>query len=494
MSEASIPATAAEGAERAALLPIFLQLQGRKVLLVGAGLVAARKLVPLLEAGAEVLIVATSICAEITAQLGPRVQWLAQAFTPAQLDDVWLVYAATDNTQLNRQVYAEASARKLWCNVVDDAAHSSFHSPARVHRGALQIAISSGGSAPMLARHVRAQLERDFDERYSALSKLLEANHALIRATLPDQQSRREFFAELLDTPALLQTAANHPEQAQRTLLRQLTTPREQRVHPVAIIGAGPGDAGLLTLRAFRLMQQADVILTDYLVSAEVLSLARKDAERIYVGKQGNGAHTEQARIHELMLAHALSGKRVVRLKGGDPLIFGRGGEEMQALRAHGIAYQVVPGITAALACAAYAGIPLTHREHAQSVRFITAHCRQSIDSLDWRGLALERQTLAVYMGVARIATLQAQLLHYGRAPNTPCALIENGSRPEQRTVLCTLSTLGEAAQRHKVQAPCLLVIGLVAGLARELRWFGDYIDAERTSVISEETEDLAPA
>jgi uroporphyrin-III C-methyltransferase/precorrin-2 dehydrogenase/sirohydrochlorin ferrochelatase len=241
----------------------------------------------------------------------------------------------------------------------------------------------------------------------------------------------------------------------------------------VAVVGAGPGDAGLLTLNALRAMNEADVILHDRLVSDDVLRLGRRDAAYIEVGKSATGHSTRQEEIHALMLEHARAGKRVVRLKGGDPFVFGRGGEELEFLRAHDIPYEVVPGITAAVACAAYAGIPLTHRDHAQSVKLVTAHCKESFDTLDWQALAQERQTLAVYMGVAGLEGLRDRLVQHGRAASTPFALIENGTRREQRVLNGTLADLPETARFHQVRSPALLVLGEVAALADALHWFG---------------------
>jgi uroporphyrin-III C-methyltransferase/precorrin-2 dehydrogenase/sirohydrochlorin ferrochelatase len=242
----------------------------------------------------------------------------------------------------------------------------------------------------------------------------------------------------------------------------------------VALVGAGPGDPGLLTLRGLRVLNEADVVLHDRLVSDEVLQLVRRDAQRIEVGKQAGNHHATQEQIHALMLQHAREGRRVVRLKGGDPFVFGRGGEELEVLRAHGIDYEVVPGITAALACAAYAGVPLTHRDHAQSVRLVTAHQKDSLTSLDWAALAQERQTLAVYMGVAGLDELASQLVAHGRAPSTPFAIIENGSRQNQRVITGMLAQLAERAVQHQVQSPALLIVGEVAALADALHWFGD--------------------
>jgi uroporphyrin-III C-methyltransferase / precorrin-2 dehydrogenase / sirohydrochlorin ferrochelatase len=246
----------------------------------------------------------------------------------------------------------------------------------------------------------------------------------------------------------------------------------------VALVGAGPGDPGLITLNALRAMNQADVILHDRLVSADVLRLARRDATRIEVGKSAGRHSMSQDEIHALMLQHAHAGRRVVRLKGGDPFVFGRGGEELEFLRAHGIAYEVIPGITAAIACAAYAGIPLTHRDHAQSLRLVTAHCKEPLDALDqggldWASLAQDKQTLAIYMGVAGLEKARDRLLLAGAAPDLPFALVENGSRAQQRVITGTLATLPETARYHQVQSPALLIVGAVAALAHSLHWFG---------------------
>jgi len=256
----------------------------------------------------------------------------------------------------------------------------------------------------------------------------------------------------------------------QRVLHQADASPRGE----VALVGAGPGDPGLLTLRALRVLNQADVILHDRLVSAEVLDLARRDAQRIEVGKQAGNHHATQDQIHALMLQYARAGRRVVRLKGGDPFVFGRGGEELQFLRAHEIAFEVVPGITAALACAAYAGVPLTHREHAQSVQFVTAHCSESLDTLDWNALAASRQTLAIYMGVAHLGAFRERLLAVGRAARTPVAVVENGTRANQRVIASTLDGLDGLVEAHGLRSPALLLVGEVAAFAQTLAWFGD--------------------
>ena len=459
----------------APLFPLFADLRGRRVLVVGGGAVARRKLEPLLAAGARVVVGAPWLepsVMELFAQ--GRIEHLAGAFEPAWLDGAWLVVAATDDGDVNRAVAAAAEARRIWANVVDDLALSSYQSPARIERGPLQIAISSGGGAPMLARHLREKLETELDESLAGLATLLLHERGRIRARHPRLAERRRFFETLLAGPVAERFRAGDAAGAQRAFDAALgEAPPSRDVGSVALVGAGPGDPGLLTLRALRLLNQADVILHDRLVSPGVLALARRDADFIEVGKQAANHHVSQDGIHALMLEHARAGRRVVRLKGGDPFVFGRGGEELEFLHAHGIAFEVVPGITAALACAAYAGVPLTHRDHAQSVRLLTAHCKDSLDTLDWRALAQEKQTLAVYMGVAGLAGFRDRLLAHGRDASTPFALVENGSRPEQRVVTGTLAELPSLAARHAVQSPALLILGEVAALATPLHWFG---------------------
>jgi uroporphyrin-III C-methyltransferase/precorrin-2 dehydrogenase/sirohydrochlorin ferrochelatase len=459
----------------APLFPLFADLRGRRVLVVGGGAVARRKLEPLLAAGAHVVVGAPWLepsVAELFAE--GRIEHLAGPFEPGWLDDAWLVVAATDDGEVNRAVAVAAQQRRIWANVVDDLALSSYQSPARIERGPLQIAISSGGGAPMLARHLREKLETELDESLAGLATLLLHERGRIRARHPRLAERRRFFDGLLAGPVAERFRAGDQAGAREAFEAALgEAPPSRDIGSVALVGAGPGDPGLLTLRALRLLNQADVILHDRLVGPGVLALARRDADFIEVGKQAAHHHVTQDGIHALMLEHARAGRRVVRLKGGDPFVFGRGGEELEFLHAHGIAFEVAPGITAALACAAYAGVPLTHRDHAQSVRFVTAHCRESRDTLDWRALAQEKQTLAVYMGVAALADFRDRLLAHGRAAGTPFALVENGSRPEQRVVTGRLADLPELAAVHAVQSPALLILGEVAALATTLHWFG---------------------
>ena len=457
------------------LFPLFTQLAGRPVLVIGGGDVAQRKVAALLRAGAEVRVGASALKNEQLRHWHQRgaIRLLEGEFDATWLDDVWLAIAATDDRVVNARVAAASQARRVWCNVVDDAALSTFHVPAIVDRSPLLIAISSGGTAPMLARWVRERLEALLDTALGPLARLLESRRVAIRQRHADLGARRGFYSRVLAGRVLPLLRSGRPLAAEHELERALREAPSKSSGTVALVGAGPGDAGLLTLRALRLLNEADVILHDRLVGSGVLELARRDAQFIEVGKQASNHHATQDQIHELMLQHARAGKRVVRLKGGDPFVFGRGGEELEFLRAHDIAYEVVPGITAALACAAHAGVPLTHRDHAQSVRFVTAHCKASLDTLDWRALAAERQTLAIYMGVAQLGTLRAQLLAHGRESQTPFALIENGSSAQQRVIAGALENLESLARQHDVQSPALLIVGEVAALASNLAWFG---------------------
>jgi uroporphyrin-III C-methyltransferase/precorrin-2 dehydrogenase/sirohydrochlorin ferrochelatase len=459
--------------------PLFADLRDRRVLVVGGGGVAERKVRLLLEAGAHVTVVAPEIRRPLPQMAGEgrgegSLTLRHEAFRPEHLDAVVLAIAATDDTAVNAQVAAAGRRWNVLVNVVDDVERSSFIVPAIVDRSPLVIAISSGGVAPVLARLVRERIEALIDGSFGSLAALLERWRGRIKAALPDVHARRRFYERAL-RGRVAAFVRNHDERAAETeLARDLAQGAPPRQGSVVLVGAGPGDAGLLTLNGLRALQEADVVLHDRLVSQDVLALARRDAEKISVGKTGHGRHSvPQECIHELMLEHAREGRRVVRLKGGDPFIFGRGGEELEYLRAHGIPFEVVPGITAAVACGAYAGIPLTHRDHAQSVRLVTAHCGDSLDTLDWAALAQERQTVALYMGVAGLGTIRERLLAHGRAPRTPVAIVENGSRPEQRVLLATLDELEVAGLAARVKSPALVIVGEVAALAADLHWFG---------------------
>jgi uroporphyrin-III C-methyltransferase / precorrin-2 dehydrogenase / sirohydrochlorin ferrochelatase len=457
------------------LYPIFADLAGRAALVVGGGNVAERKVAALLEAGAAVTVGAPGFTKKLAdwAENG-RICLIYGAFEETWLDRQWLVIAATSDPQVNTAVAAAAERRRIWANVVDDAAKSSFQVPAVIDRAPLVVAVSTAGAAPVLARLVREKIEQLLDPSLGVLAALAERWRGRIRGRLTDLDRRRRFLERLFQGRVAEFVRRGQIAVAEAALAKDLDHAVSSSVQgSVVLVGAGPGDAGLLTLKGLRALNEADVILHDRLVSRDVLALARRDADCIEVGKEAGAHHTTQDGIHALLLEHARAGKRVVRLKGGDSFVFGRGGEELEFLHAHGIDFEVVPGVTAALACAAYAGIPLTHRDHAQSVRLVTAHCKASLDTLDWHGLATARQTLAVYMGVAGLERICASLIAHGRAASTPAALIENGSRREQRVVLGDLASLPQLARKHAVASPALLIVGEVAALGERLHWFG---------------------
>ncbi|WP_033569261.1 siroheme synthase CysG [Dickeya undicola] len=453
-------------------LPIFADLRQRPVLVVGGGEVATRKIDLLQRAGAEVWVAARLLCEPLHEQHQTgRLTWVAQEFSPALLDNVFLVIAATDDAALNASIFEEANRRQLLVNVVDDQPKCSFIFPSLIDRSPLMVAISSGGQAPVLARLLREKLESLLPARLGLMAELAGKWRGRIKQRLASVAERRRFWERIFTGRFSSLVAAGQLTQAEQELEQQLTQPDIQQGE-VALVGAGPGDAGLLTLRGLQVIQQADVVLYDHLVSDEVLDLVRRDAERICVGKRASAHLLPQDEINALLVKLAQEGKRVVRLKGGDPFIFGRGGEELQQVAQAGIPFQVVPGITAAAGATAYAGIPLTHRDYAQSVIFITGHCRPDGDALDWSTLARGRQTLAIYMGAVKSAEISQQLIAHGRAPHTPVAVIGRGTRQDQSVLTGTLAELEQLAQQSPT--PALLVIGEVVSLHQHIAWFGE--------------------
>ncbi|ELB2790557.1 siroheme synthase CysG [Aeromonas hydrophila] len=453
-------------------LPIFCRLDNKPVLLVGGGEVAERKARLLLDAGAQLTVVAPELDPEL-AELAANgsIEWLAGEFVPQQLTGKWLVVAATDRREVNALVYQSANLARIFANVVDDPKRSSFIMPSIIDRSPLMVAISSGGKAPVLARLLREKLEALLPQHLGAIAAFAGSLRERVKARFASMGERRRFWERLLGADRLGQALARGDSASANQLADSLFADESQSGGEVVLVGAGPGDPGLLTLHALRQMQQADVVVYDRLVSDEVMALVRRDARRIFVGKQAGNHCVPQEGINQLLLEEAKKGQRVVRLKGGDPFIFGRGGEELETLVGSGIGFQVVPGITAASGCAAYAGIPLTHRDHAQSVRFVTAHGKGGAQDLDWPLLAKDKQTLVFYMGLSSCATIREQLLTHGKAGDTPVALIERGTQPSQRVIRGTLDQLPELALG--VESPALIMVGSVVTLADQLAWFG---------------------
>lgn len=460
-------------------LPIFCRLDNKPVLLVGGGEVAERKARLLLDAGAHLTVVAPELDPEL-AELAANgsIEWLAGEFVPEQLAGKWLVVAATDRREVNALVYQSANQARIFANVVDDPKRSSFIMPSIIDRSPLMVAISSGGKAPVLARLLREKLEALLPQHLGAVATFAGSLRERVKARFASMGERRRFWERLLGADRLGQALVRGDSASAHQLADNLFADESQSAGEVVLVGAGPGDPGLLTLHALRQMQQADVVVYDRLVSDEVMALVRRDAKRIFVGKQAGNHCVPQEGINQLLLEEAQQGQRVVRLKGGDPFIFGRGGEELETLVGSGIGFQVVPGITAASGCAAYAGIPLTHRDHAQSVRFVTAHGKGGARDLDWPLLAKDRQTLVFYMGLSSCATICEQLLAHGKAGNTPVALIERGTQPCQRVLRGTLDELPALAVG--VESPALIMVGSVVTLADRLAWFGEAPQRQR--------------
>jgi uroporphyrin-III C-methyltransferase/precorrin-2 dehydrogenase/sirohydrochlorin ferrochelatase len=449
--------------------PAFLNLRDRACLVVGGGSIALRKVRLLSDAGAVVTIVAPTVAATLrNFATANGHQILARAFRPSDVLGHWLVVSATGVADVEQDVYRHATAAGIFCNGVDDISNCSYITPAIVDRGAVVVAISSGGAAPVLARKLREKIELMLPAGISTLANLARDWRDRVGARLGDLLSRRRFWESVFDGPIASDAIAGDLNAAEAKLTQLLDESSTEQGGEAWLVGGGPGDPGLLTIRALQIMQTADVILHDRLVSPEVLAMARRDADLISVGKTPGCQANSQEEINALLVDLVKSGLRVCRLKGGDPFIFGRGGEEAEALQESGLGYQVIPGITSAAGCAAYAGIPLTHRELSQSVAFVTAHGKNSVDNLDWPALARDRQTLAFYMAVRRFPDLMNNLIEHGRSADTPIAIIEKGTTPEQRVIRGTLGQLTLLAEAHRVAAPSMLIVGEVAALGGE--------------------------
>jgi uroporphyrin-III C-methyltransferase/precorrin-2 dehydrogenase/sirohydrochlorin ferrochelatase len=469
-------------------LPLFLRVQDQVVLVVGAGSVAQRKIDWLRRAGARVRVVAITARAEIVAAADRgELELFLREFRDDDVAGTRLVVAATGDRHVNSGIAASATARGIWFNAVDDADASAAIFPAVIDRSPLIVAVSSGGTAPLLATHVRGKIERLLDASVGQLATWAASLRAEVKRRLPEGAAQRRFWRTLFDGPAARAIADGQPERADWIARRALSAAKSDRHGRVLLVGAGPGDPDLLTLRALRALQEADVILYDRLVGPGILDLARRDAERIDVGKRHGAAEVTQQHIHELLVEHARAGRTVVRLKGGDPLLFARASEELAVLRSHGIDFEIVPGISAAFAAASYAGIPLTERGGAPGVRLLTATACAGGATPDWAEAGRGRDTLVFYMGVAQLDEIAAQLIAHGRAADTPAALVENASRPEQRVVLSTLTGIAQASRDHAVKAPALLVVGEVVRRAHEFRWFGaEPVEAPATTATAQ--------
>ncbi len=458
-------------------LPVFFTLQDRGVAVLGGGSAASRKAQLAVRAGARVRVFAEELCEAFReAKVDGRFSHIRREPSRQDLKGCALLFCASEDAEQNRRVRAVAMAAGLPCNVVDMPDLCDFTMPSIVDRSPVMIAISTAGTSPLLGRMIKARLETLLPAAYGQIAAFVGRYRKKVASVVTDFRQRRHFWERLLEGPVVDLLLAGHEAEAvaefEAAVGATAAGARHRQKGEVYLVGAGPGDPDLLTFKALRLMQRADVVLYDRLIGDGILNLVRRDAERIYVGKQPQEHTVPQHEISQMLLRLAQEGKRVLRLKGGDPFVFGRGGEEIELLAAAGVPFQVVPGITAASGCSAYAGIPLTHRDHAQACVFVTGHSKDGQLDLDWKTLLQPRQTVAVYMGLAHLAELTHAFIERGAAPSLPVALIDNGTRPNQRVVIGTLDTLAEKAANAGVKGPAILIIGSVVRLREKLDWY----------------------
>jgi uroporphyrin-III C-methyltransferase/precorrin-2 dehydrogenase/sirohydrochlorin ferrochelatase len=460
-------------------LPIFLNVKGRRTLVVGSGVTAARKADLLLRAGSDVTIVSPEIGEELS-QLRASYEFThkSSALAAEDLQGCLVVFACSSDDAVNQRLCKFAADAGIMVNVADNAENCDFTMPAVVDRTPLLIAISTGGSSPLLTRMLKARFETTIPAAYGRLAEFAGSYRDRIKAMVPDLTRRRRFWESMISGPVAEHLFSSQVEEADLLMENLLDEAAKEGDQPpvgeVYLVGTGPGDPDLLTFRALRLMQQADVVLYDRLIGEGILNLVRRDAERIYVGKLTNDHSVPQEEIGNMLIRLARQGKRVLRLKGGDPFVFGRGGEEIEALSENGVTFQVIPGVTAAVGCASYSGIPLTHRDHAQGCMFVTGHEKDGKLNLNWKSLIQPRQTVVVYMGLSSMAAITKGFIANGADPATPAAVIENGTRAGQRVITGTLESLSEQTAVAGIKSPALIIIGGVVTLRDKLSWFAN--------------------
>jgi uroporphyrin-III C-methyltransferase / precorrin-2 dehydrogenase / sirohydrochlorin ferrochelatase len=460
-------------------LPIFFNIQNRPCVVIGGGDVAMRKVSMLLKASAAITLYSPEICHELQDLVNAqKIKFVAEKFNENQLLGACMVIAATDDEAVNEAVSLAAKAQKIPVNVVDAPHLCTFTMGSIIDRSPVVIAISSEGNAPVLARYIRAKIETMLPATYGRIADIAGEFRDAVKAKFATTQARRIFWEGVLQG-SFVERVLSGQEQAAREQLAELIDDADATKNQgeVFLVGGGPGDPDLLTFRALRLMQQCDVCVYDKLVSPEVMELVRRDAELIFVGKSRDQHTMPQEEINELLAKLALQGKRVLRLKGGDPFIFGRGGEEIETLMAHGVPFQVVPGITAANGVSSYAGIPLTHRDYAQACLFITGHLKANENKeltldLDWVAMSRPRQTVVIYMGLVGLKEICEKLIEHGVAATMPVAVVQQGTTQRQKVVTATLADLAEKVEAAGMKPPCLTIVGEVVKLREKLNWF----------------------
>jgi len=455
--------------------PMFFNINERPCVVVGGGDVAARKVSLLSRAGGKVTVVSPQLCESLQRRLADgEIQHQAKSFDAEDINDCVLVVAATDDAAVNRSISELAQQKNLPVNVVDQPELCTFVVPSLIDRSPVQVAVSTGGASPVLARLLRTRLETLIPASYGRLASLMDEFRDKVKAHFPDGDKRRRFWETVIQGPVAEMVYAGKEEAAREAMHEAVdegvtSTPEFGEVY---LVGAGPGDPDLLTFRALRLLQQAEVIIYDRLVSEEILDLARRDADLVYVGKERDKHTLPQEDINQMLVRIAKKGKRVLRLKGGDPFIFGRGGEEIETLMEEGIPFQVVPGITAAAGAASYAGIPLTHRDYAQSALFVTGHLKDGSMNLNWNALVQPNQTVIVYMGLLGVKSLCQKLIEHGMAPDKPIALVQQATTANQRVLIADLQTMPQRVDQEDIKPPTLIIVGDVVKLHEKLAWF----------------------
>jgi uroporphyrin-III C-methyltransferase/precorrin-2 dehydrogenase/sirohydrochlorin ferrochelatase len=460
-------------------LPIFLNVKGTPALVVGGGFLAARKADLLLRAGCKLTVLAPTLGEEL-ARLAEShdFQHKTGELTAADLAGCRVVFGCSHESSVNQELRRLATEAGILVNVTDEPESCDFIMPAVVDRSPLLVAVASGGAAPILTRMLKARFETEIPAAYGRLAEFAGTYRERLKQLVPNMTRRRRFWETVIDGPVAEHIYSGQLAEAGsliEKLIGQAANEGDTRpVGEVYLVGAGPGDPDLLTFRALRLMQQADVVLYDRLIGDGILNLVRRDASRIYVGKRPRDHTLSQEEIGAMLVRLAQEGKRVLRLKAGDPFIFGRGGEEIEALSEHGITFQVIPGVTAAAGCAAYAGIPLTHRDHAQACIFVTGHSKDGELDLNWTALIQPRQTVVVYMGLSSLGLITEGFVAHGADPETPAAVVENGTRESQRVITGTLASLPGKSAEAGIEGPALIIVGSVVTLKDKLSWFAE--------------------
>jgi len=454
--------------------PIFIDIKSKPVTVIGGGAIALRKVILLSKANPKITVISESICIELSELLKKHHgKFIKKSFNETDIKSPILIIASTNNLNVNKEIYRVANKKNIPINVVDQPKLCSFTMGSIIERGALVIAISSGGKAPVLARMLREKIEAIIPASYASLVNYVGNLRGLVKKNIKSGNNRRIFWENFFESNFVHKFNSKDNSPSKKDFSDFLKKQNTNDYGEVFLVGAGPGERDLLTLRALHLMQKCDVCIYDNLVSDEVLELVRRDAEMVYAGKKRDQHTISQDKINEFLVVHAKQGKRVLRLKGGDPFIFGRGGEEIESLMKNKITFQVVPGISAANGVSSYAGIPLTHRDHSQSCLFLTGHFKDGAINFEWPKLIVEKQTLVIYMGLLSLGDLTQNLTMHGMSRSMPIAVIENGTTVNQKVVVGQISNIRSKVSRAKIKSPALIIIGTVVNLREQLNWFG---------------------